>query len=80
MDEAQRILENRTEVPQKVHRVLGRRRNPRLGPRIWSSNHLQAESELERTPAAQGPVDFAAKEVKVSKIPENQLPKPTGTL
>lgn len=69
-----------TEVSQKVHRVLGRRRKPRLSPRIWSSHHLQAESELERTPAAQGPVDLAAKEVKVSKIPENQLPKPTGTL
>lgn len=80
MDEAQRILENRTEVSQKVQRVLGRRRKPRLRPRIWSSNHLLAESELERTPAAKGPIDLAAKKVKVSKIPENQLPKPTGTL
>lgn len=69
-----------TEVSQKVHRVLGQRRKPRRSPRIWSSHHLQTESELERTPAAQGPVDLAAKEVKVSKIPENQLPKPTGTL
>lgn len=76
MDEAQRILENRNgSVPEGTQSSGAEEK-----AKTQSPHHLQAESELERTPAAQGPVDLAAKEIKVSKIPENQLPKPTGTL